>query len=370
MGQGLLAHAGLPIQGPVGVLLLVLLVRGLLIRLAPDLDRRLDRGLEPAAAWLLRWMPLFFVPPVVDLTSLPVPPPSLVLRALVVLTVGWFAVLALVGGLASRFGLPQPLPPNPPQPSVLPSRSVILGLTIVACSSARWPILPPLAPLAAVVAGYLLGLRLPVTVRTWLHPLLIASLAGWLSLQSPHLPPQAWSQARETLLTLLGASVLALAWPLVARRTWLMQQGKLLALTLLPATLLSLPGTALLARALHLPPDWNRALLPRSVTSAIAMPMAVHLHADPALAATGVLITGLLAAVLGRKVLDRWGIRDPLARGLAMGASGHALATAALTTAEPDAAAVAAVALTLHGVLAALALDVPGAMAGLQVLTG
>jgi putative effector of murein hydrolase/putative effector of murein hydrolase LrgA (UPF0299 family) len=369
-GQGLLDHAGAPIRGPVAVLLLVLLARGLLIRTRPRLDARLEGWLGPGAAWLLRWMPLFFVPPVVDLAQQPVPAPGLVLRALLVLTLGWLAVLGLVARLArgpAERAAALPVAQDAPRP---PPLLMILALTGLAVASALWPIVPPVAPLAAVIAGYLAGQRLPRPVRTWLHPLLVASLAAWTCLRAPGLPPSAWTGAREVLLTLLGASVLALAWPLVARRQWLSSQARVLARTLLPAAMVSLLGTALAVRALGLPPAWGRALLVRSVTSAVAMPMAVQLQTDPALAASGVLVTGLLAALLGRPLLDRWGIRGPLARGLALGASGHALATAALTGPEPDAAAVAAVAMTVHGLVSALALDVPGVLAGLGSLTG
>merc|ERR1712050_624218 len=80
--------------------------------------------------------------------------------------------------------------------------------------------------------------------------------------------------------------------------------------------------------------------------------------ADPSLAATIVVITGLLAANFGAAALDLMGVRAPVARGLAMGAAGHGLGTAAMAQ-EKEAFPFAAIAMALNAALSTVLVSVP-----------
>jgi putative effector of murein hydrolase len=73
-----------------------------------------------------------------------------------------------------------------------------------------------------------------------------------------------------------------------------------------------------------------RAMVPRSVTVALALPIAAQLNAPAPIVAAGVCLTGLLGANYAQTLLNRFGFRDPIARGLATAGSAHGLGTAAL----------------------------------------
>ena len=73
-----------------------------------------------------------------------------------------------------------------------------------------------------------------------------------------------------------------------------------------------------------------RALVPRSVTVALALPIAAQLHAPASITAAGVCLTGVLGANFVQALLDLFRFRDPIARGLATAGSAHGLGTAAL----------------------------------------
>jgi putative effector of murein hydrolase len=90
----------------------------------------------------------------------------------------------------------------------------------------------------------------------------------------------------------------------------------------------------------------------------LAIAIAGMLQADPSLAATIVVVTGLLAANFGRAVLDALGVDSPVARGLAMGAAGHGLGTAAMA-AEAEAFPFAAIAMALNAALSTVLVSVP-----------
>ena len=73
-----------------------------------------------------------------------------------------------------------------------------------------------------------------------------------------------------------------------------------------------------------------RALVPRSVTVALALPIAAQLHAPASITAAGVCLTGVLGANFVQALLDLFRFKDPIARGLATAGSAHGLGTAAL----------------------------------------
>ena len=62
---------------------------------------------------------------------------------------------------------------------------------------------------------------------------------------------------------------------------------------------------------------------------ALAMSVSQGLGGIPAIAASIVVVVGILGAVLGFPLLKLFRVRDPQAQGLAMGACSHAVGTAA-----------------------------------------
>ena len=71
---------------------------------------------------------------------------------------------------------------------------------------------------------------------------------------------------------------------------------------------------------MQLPPDLSLALAPRSVTVALAMPMAEQLGVPPELipvCAAAVVMTGLIGAATCQRLLNVGGFADPVTRGLA-----------------------------------------------------
>ena len=70
--------------------------------------------------------------------------------------------------------------------------------------------------------------------------------------------------------------------------------------------------------------------MPRSVTVALALPIAAQLHAPASITAAGVCLTGVLGANFVQALLDVFRFKDPIARGLATAGSAHGLGTAAL----------------------------------------
>lgn len=113
-----------------------------------------------------------------------------------------------------------------------------------------------------------------------------------------------------------------------------------------------------------------RALVPRAATLALALPIADRLGAPPQLTAAAVALTGIVGGNFIRALLQLYGARDPLTRGLTAAATAHGLGTAAMAAGEPEALPFAALAYALCGVSASLLAAAPPFRALLLAVTG
>ena len=118
-------------------------------------------------------------------------------------------------------------------------------------------------------------------------------------------------------------------------------------------------GTAAAVRALQIASPYLRlSLLSRNITSPLAMAIAGIIGADASLAVSLVVITGLIGANFGASILDSFGIKDPVARGLGIGAAAHGLGTAAFVN-EEDAFPFAAISMALTASAATVIVSIP-----------
>ncbi|GMH83465.1 hypothetical protein TrST_g446 [Triparma strigata] len=72
-----------------------------------------------------------------------------------------------------------------------------------------------------------------------------------------------------------------------------------------------------------------------------------------------VVVTGILGASVGRKIMDSWKVSDPVARGLGLGVAAHGLGTASLKD-EKEAFPFAAIAMAGVGIFSTVLVGVGG----------
>jgi len=135
--------------------------------------------------------------------------------------------------------------------------------------------------------------------------------------------------AKDVMVFLLGPATVALAIPLYDNRRTLLSNGIAAVAGLITGSLTTLVAALLLAKLFALPQIVRASIGVKSVTAPIAVELARIVHGDATLVAGFVIATGLIGAMLGPWLMDRSGIRSPLARGLAA----NALARSSGTTA-------------------------------------
>jgi len=210
--------------------------------------------------------------------------------------------------------------------------------------------------IAVTTAMYAVSRRLS---RRWpspfTSPVFFTTLATVLVLALSRVHLSDYAQAKEILTFLLGPATVALALPLYRNR-------RLLTANLVPALaglIAGAIGTMVTAVALAKALGFSRTIVAsisiKSVTAPVAVELAGIIQADPALTVAFVIVTGMVGVMLGPWLLDRAGIRSPLARGLALGTISHGQGTAQAALESELSGAIASIALGIAAVFTSLA---------------
>lgn len=188
------------------------------------------------------------------------------------------------------------------------------------------------------------------------HPVLVsvAGLAGLLLVTGT--PYDTYFDGAQFIHFLLGPATVALAVPLYRQLPQIRRQARALAVALVTGSLTAAGTTLALAAALGAGAGTLASLAPKSVTTPVAMGIAEGLGGLPSLAAVAVILTGILGAVVGPWLLDRVGVGDPAARGVAIGVAAHGIGTARALQESERAGAFAGLAMGLNALATAILL--------------
>jgi predicted murein hydrolase (TIGR00659 family) len=153
---------------------------------------------------------------------------------------------------------------------------------------------------------------------------------------------------------LLGPAVVALAVPLAREWDTVRQLAVPITGALVAGSLVALGSALAVGLALGASTTTLLSLVPKSVTTPIAMGIAEKIGGVPALAAVFAVTTGAIGAALGKYVLDWCRIDDWRVRGFALGIAAHGIGTARAFQVNAEAGAFAGLAFGLHGALSAV----------------
>ncbi|MBQ4562850.1 MAG: LrgB family protein [Lachnospiraceae bacterium] len=160
------------------------------------------------------------------------------------------------------------------------------------------------------------------------NPLLIAVILTIIVLLIFDVDYTTYNDSAKYLSYLLTPTTICLAIPLYEQLTILKKNIKAVLIGIGAGVLSSLGSILLLSAAFGLSHEQYLSLLPKSITSAIAVGLSEELGGVVALTAFGVTITGIFGNVIAESVLKLFRIEEPVAKGLACGTAAHAIGTA------------------------------------------
>jgi len=190
------------------------------------------------------------------------------------------------------------------------------------------PIASLLFAVSLTIAAFKLGAAIQRKLKTPIaNPMLIASTVIITLLLITDIPYETYSYGAQPISFLLGPATVALAVPL-CRQIKIILQNRLAVLTgVIVGSLAGILSSFAIASLLDVSPEIVMSLVPKSVTTPIAMEISTQIGGLASLTACFVIITGILGAMFGPEILNLLKIRNEIARGLAIGAAAHALGT-------------------------------------------
>ncbi len=187
-----------------------------------------------------------------------------------------------------------------------------------------------------------------------LNPLLIAMVVIIPFLLVTGIPYDHYFQGSKILNDLLQPAVVALAFPLYEQLHQIRARWKSIITICFFGSIVAMASGAGIALMMGASPEIAASILPKSVTTPIAMAVGGSIGGIPAISAVCVIFVGVLGAVFGHTLLNAMHIHTKSARGLAMGTASHALGTARCAELDYQEGAFSSLALVICGIITSL----------------
>ncbi|UNH31580.1 CidB/LrgB family autolysis modulator [Moellerella wisconsensis] len=208
-------------------------------------------------------------------------------------------------------------------------------------------------PLTIIVFYLARALAIKVKLPV-LNPLLIAIAVIIPILILTNTPYEHYFAGSKILNDLLQPAVVALAFPLYEQLHQIRAQWKSLFSICFAGSIIAMFTGTSIALWLGATPDIAASILPKSVTTPIAMAVADSIGGIPAVSAACVIFVGILGAMFGHSLFDALRIKTHASRGLAMGTASHALGTARCAEVDYVEGAYSSLALMTCGIITSL----------------
>lgn len=188
--------------------------------------------------------------------------------------------------------------------------------------------IPGLICLTVTVVVYVISKHLyQIHPRVYLSPLLITPLTLVIGLIWTQIPYETYNSGGKWLSFLLQPATIAFAIPLYKYFDILKKHMVEILASVLGGSIVAMLSSAILAKWMHLDSELITSLIPRSVTTPIAMNISEMIGGVPNITAVFVIMTGLLGVTFGPLIAKLFRIEGEIARGVLFGTSAHGTGT-------------------------------------------
>ena len=176
------------------------------------------------------------------------------------------------------------------------------------------------------VVGYLIGIFLRKKISV-LNPLLVSIIFVIAVIKIFHIDYETYNSGAKYISYLLTPATVCLAIPLYRQRSVLKEHAKEVFIGILAGVLASMGSILLMSYLFGLTHEQYVTLLPKSITTAIGMGVSEELGGIQTITVAVIIITGVLGNIIAEAVLKIFRIKEPVAKGLAIGTASHAIGT-------------------------------------------
>lgn len=194
------------------------------------------------------------------------------------------------------------------------------------------------------------------------NPVLVAIILVAGVLLVCHVSYDQYLNGAQYISFLLGPATVAFALPLHRYADRIKQAALPVLVCAIVGTVVAITSAVTITKAFGGSDSLALSMAPKSATTPIAIALAQANGGIPALAAVFTILTGVIGAVAGPRLLTLLRIRDQRIRGLAIGMSSHGIGTSRALHDNPVAGAFSGLAMALNALTTAVALPLLLAM--------
>ncbi|PMC40259.1 CidB/LrgB family autolysis modulator [Bacillus sp. UMB0899] len=170
-----------------------------------------------------------------------------------------------------------------------------------------------------------------LTSKKWasplLHPLLLCPIVIIVFIQMAGISADTYMNSAKVLTNLLGPATVAFAIPIYKHFHLVKKYIGNIIVSITIGTLVAISSTFVLSILLHLKTNFLISILPRSITTPIAIEVSKEIGGTPTLTTIFVIVTGVTGGIIGPFALKWLAIKSPIAKGLSLGMSAHGVGT-------------------------------------------
>ena len=211
------------------------------------------------------------------------------------------------------------------------------------------------------LGAYELGLWLQKKLKSPLcNPILVAVILVVAVLPLTGVTPGAYQEGCEAFSWLLTPATVCLAVPLYEQIKVLGKNLPAIFAGVLAGTAASLLCVVVLCRVFAMEEPMLASLLPKSITTAIGMVVSREQGGVENITVAVIVLTGVFGNLMASPLCRLFRLTDPVARGVAIGTSSHAIGTARAMEMDDVTGAVSGLSIAVSGVLTVAAAAVLG----------
>ena len=213
----------------------------------------------------------------------------------------------------------------------------------------------PMFGVSLCIVTFAAGVALNKKLRSPIvNPLLIAIGLTIAVLEVFHIPLENFDEGGDIVSMFLGPATAALALSIYRQLELLKKNFLPVVLGCLAGCVTSMGSVYLLCRLFGLDESLTASLLPKSVTTPIAMEISEQAGGIVPITVAMVVITGILGAVAAPLLIRVFHVKNPVAAGVGLGAASHAVGTSKAIELGEIQGAMSGISLSISGILTVL----------------
>ncbi|MDY3928565.1 MAG: LrgB family protein [Clostridia bacterium] len=209
------------------------------------------------------------------------------------------------------------------------------------------------------ICAYVIGIQLNKKFKlAVLNPLLIAIIITIAVLLAGNISYEEYNAGAKYITYLLTPATVALAVPLYDKLKILKNNFKAITLGIVSGIITSFVTNLIICVFFKLSHEQYITLLPKSITTAIGMELSAEFGGSRTITTAVIVITGIAGSVMGEKIFKLLNIKNPIAKGVALGSASHAIGTSKAVELGETEGAMAGLSIAVSGILTVIAMNI------------